>query len=100
MKVKIIFRKNLNMSPGKLAAQAVHAAVALKVTNNSLPVVVLGYNDKRFHELVKEHSAVTIKDAGYTEVSPGTMTCAAFYETIPANPPASQPIPAPKDPGK
>lgn len=88
------------MSPGKLAAQAVHAAVALKVTDNSLPVVVLSYNDKRFYELVKEHSAVTIKDAGHTEVKPGTMTCAAFYEPTTSNPPASQPTSCPPDPGK
>lgn len=81
MRVKIIYRRNLSMTPGKLAAQAVHAAVALKVTDNTLPVVVLECSDKKFWETVERHSAVTIQDAGVTEVEPGTTTCAAFIES-------------------
>lgn len=87
MKLKIIYRKNLKMSPGKLAAQTVHAALGLGANDAMMSVVVLAVSDKRFKEIVeaKEMSpaierAYVVHDAGYTEVPPGTQTCAAFYE--------------------
>lgn len=85
MKLKIIYRKNLKMSPGKIAAQAVHAAVGVKHDDNSLSVVALGVSDNKFFEKLREIESCKafyylVKDAGYTEVEKGTMTCLAFYE--------------------
>jgi peptidyl-tRNA hydrolase len=84
MKVKILYRKNLKMSPGKVAAQAVHAAVGLGHTYESMPVVVLGVSDKRFNDMAtrladSEKSFYIVADAGLTEVEPGTLTCLAYY---------------------
>ena len=81
MKLKIIFRKNLKMTPGKIAAQAVHAAIGLGCTDPMLSVVVLGVSDKKYYEIVNSQQiCYRTKDAGYTEVEPGTETCCAFYE--------------------
>ena len=79
MKLKILYRKRLCMSPGKVAAQAVHAALRMPKGGDTLPVVVLGVSDKKF-EQQKNHAEVIIADAGLTEVAPGTETCLAFYE--------------------
>jgi peptidyl-tRNA hydrolase len=80
MKLKIIYRKNLKMSPGKIAAQAVHAAIGIGCTDPMMTVVVLGVSDKGFTEIVNIVDCFVLKDAGYTEVKPGTVTCAAYYE--------------------
>lgn len=84
MKIKIFYRKNLKMTPGKLAAQACHAALGLAPKNHS-SVVVLTASDLKFFELIKslkqqqiKHHVVT--DAGYTELAPGTQTCVAYIE--------------------
>ena len=85
MKIKILYRKNLKMSEGKLAAQAVHAALLLYTqderTSVGASVVVLGVSDKKFEEGKNGHSMIAlIKDKGLTEVAPGTETCYAFLE--------------------
>jgi peptidyl-tRNA hydrolase len=77
MKLKIFYRKNLNMSPGKLAAQCVHAACALK-TDPQMAVIVLGLTDRRFDQM-KSNAEVVIRDAGRTEVEPSTETCFALF---------------------
>jgi peptidyl-tRNA hydrolase len=79
VKLKIVYRKNLKMSPGKLAAQAVHAATGIEHSHYSMPVVVLAVSDKKFREIVKAENAFVVKDAGHTELEPGTETCASFY---------------------
>lgn len=80
MKLKIVYRRNLKMSPGKLAAQAVHAATGIGHTDYSMNVVVLSVSDKRFKEIVSERNAFVVRDAGHTELAPGTETCAAYYD--------------------
>jgi peptidyl-tRNA hydrolase len=82
MKLKIIYRKNLKMSPGKIAAQAVHAATGIKHTDDLMSVVVIGVSDKKFNELLPTGERFIVQDAGYTEVNPGTVTCAAYYENV------------------
>lgn len=67
------------MSPGKIAAQAVHAATGIKHHDYMMSVVVLGVSDKKFNETVEEEKCFVVHDAGYTEVEPGTATCAAYY---------------------
>ena len=82
-RLKIIYKKNLKMSTGKIAAQCVHAAAGLTHTDKVMSVVVLGVSDKKYHELLSTtqdfYAAI---DAGYTEVKPGTETCAAYYEDV------------------
>lgn len=86
-RIKILARKNLKMSHGKLAAQAVHAALALAVETELHPmmsVVVLEVNTAPFERAKSEHSPIAIvRDAGYTEVAPGTETVLAFLEDDP-----------------
>ena len=87
MKIKILYRKNLKMSPGKLAAQAVHAAMGLyfevggDIIDHMTSVVVLGVSDKKFvEEATVNGASYTVIDAGYTELPAGTETCVAFLE--------------------
>ena len=77
------------MSPGKLAAQAVHASLGLSRLVPIAPedsVVVLEASDKKFFETVEElknnnkYEFYVVTDAGYTEVAPGTTTCLSFLE--------------------
>ena len=86
-RIKILSRKNLKMSPGKLAAQAVHAALALTSLEKLDPlqsVVVLEVTDRKFNEKINgEGKLAVVRDAGYTEVAPGTLTCLAFLEDDP-----------------
>lgn len=84
-KLVIAVRDDLEMSPGKIAAQCVHAALALPSYAGGVPVVVVSTPDvKSLAELVLEAiekyvEFSTVKDAGRTEVEPGTTTCAAFF---------------------
>ena len=83
MKLKIVYRKNLKMSAGKLAAQSVHAALLLGAWDPKMTVVVLGLSDKKYYETVARHKeCARFKDAGMTEVLAGEETCAAFYENV------------------
>jgi peptidyl-tRNA hydrolase len=79
MKLKILYRKNLEMSPGKLAAQCVHAARRITIPEGIRAVVVLGVSNTKFNE-AKSKALTVVKDAGYTEVEPGTETVLAFFE--------------------
>ena len=89
-RLKILYRKNLNMSAGKLAAQAVHAALLLNgicddVDDLAMSVVVLGVSNAKFEQAkndIEGHKAL-IQDAGYTEIPSGTETCLAFVEDDP-----------------
>ena len=76
------------MSPGKLAAQAVHASLGLSRLVPIAPEdsgVVLEASDKKFFETVEvlknnKYGFYVVTDAGYTEVAPGTTTCLSFLE--------------------
>jgi peptidyl-tRNA hydrolase len=80
MKLKILYRKCLNMTPGKLAAQCVHAATGIGHGDYSMSVVVLGVSTAKFEEAKTAYESYVVRDAGYTEVEPGTETCLAYYE--------------------
>lgn len=92
-KMVIVVREDLNLSKGKLAVQAAHAAVAcaLKTKKNKSKwfkkwmdeggkkAVVIVENEKEFYPLKEkaEHLNITttlIEDAGRTEIPPGTKT--------------------------
>lgn len=87
-RLKILVRKNLKMSPGKVAAQCVHAALGLDKFHGislhpHMSVVVLHVSDKKFEEAKAAHDGFSIKDAGFTEVAPGTETVFAYIEPDP-----------------
>ena len=75
--VKIFMNNNVDMSKGKYAAQAVHAALnAAGVEHGS--VVVLGGPKKLVESLY-----TTIQDAGRTELKPGTLTAGTDWSPTP-----------------
>lgn len=90
MKQVIVLRDDLGMSDGKLVAQACHASLgAYKNADDSLraeweasgarKVAVHVSGEDRLMELFKEArsygiAAYVVKDAGETELEPGTVT--------------------------
>lgn len=99
MSIKCIYRKNLKMSEGKLAAQVAHAVKNLGLTPTDCDIIVLGVSDKKFDEKVAELSlqfkdylmdeTLTKKfirhyiqtDKGLTEVPKGATTAVAWIES-------------------
>lgn len=93
MKQAIIFRTDLKLGKGKLAAHAAHAAlVGYQIVMSKQPTVVgrwmvegqkkivLKVKDfKELRELYKdvksEIPSELISDAGLTQIKPGTVTC-------------------------
>jgi PTH2 family peptidyl-tRNA hydrolase len=71
-----MYNGNIKMSPGKLAAQAVHAALAAYGIDHGSVVVLQGSVKK------VEAMDVQIRDAGLTELKPGTLTCGASLEKV------------------
>lgn len=70
--LRIFWNKNLRgkISPGKLAAHAAHAALAAYGITYTHPIVVLGAGLGAIEKM-----PVVIRDAGLTELAPGTVTC-------------------------
>jgi PTH2 family peptidyl-tRNA hydrolase len=95
-RIKLLVRKNLKMSEGKIAAQCVHAALGLNsmLFTPGMPhlpldgmesVVCLQVSDKKFNEekdFIHEDVYI-VQDAGYTEIPAGTETVIAFLEDDP-----------------
>ena len=92
-KMVIVSRKDLNLSPGKLAAQVAHAAVAcaLETKKNNSKWFTKWYNEggkkavvkvdteKDFYPLKEKAEGLKIvaniiEDAGHTEIPVGTKT--------------------------
>jgi PTH2 family peptidyl-tRNA hydrolase len=69
--VRILLNKNVEMSRGKACAQAVHAALDAFGVAHGRVVVLHGKPDE---VAAMDH---VIRDAGRTEVAPGTMTAGA-----------------------
>ena len=79
-RIKVIYRKNLKMSEGKVAAQVAHAVKNLGTSHVECDIIVLKVSDKKFEELTKEHDCYIQHDLGKTEVDKGTATAAAWFE--------------------
>jgi PTH2 family peptidyl-tRNA hydrolase len=94
LKQVLLIRKDLGMSKGKIAAQAAHASVdAVLSANKKLinnwrsqgmkKIALKVESEQELKELISkamEADLITsmIRDAGHTEVSPGTITCGAI----------------------
>jgi len=89
LKQVILIRKDLELSKGKLAAQACHASLKTyrkskkknpKETNDWIDQggkkIILWVKKKKKieREIPKKIPKTSIKDAGYTELEPGTLT--------------------------
>lgn len=96
MKQVILVRTDVPMGKGKICAQVAHASLeAYKKALRERPEwvkeweaggskkIVLKVKDERemldlYERASKEVPAVLIRDAGYTQVPPGTLTAAGF----------------------
>ena len=78
MRIKAIYKKNLKMSEGKVAAQIAHAVKNLGITPIDCDIIVLKVSDKKFDELISENDCYVQIDKGFTEVEAGTKTAAAW----------------------
>ncbi len=80
MKQVILMRTDLNMSVGKMVAQAVHSCIAPNAPTVVVKVssinVLMSLLDKASH---LDLSNKYVTDAGLTEVPPGTVTCGCIY---------------------
>lgn len=83
--LRIWWNRNLQgkISPGKLAAHAAHAALAAYGIVYAHPIVVLAAGKGRV-----EAMPISIRDAGHTELAPGTVTTGVESPRVPLVPPA------------
>lgn len=73
----IIVNGGVNMSRGKYAAQAVHAALLAVGAHPHVPVIVLGGKRQDIEAL-----RTKVRDAGRTEVEPGTLTAGTDWRKV------------------
>jgi len=93
IKQVIVFRSDLKLGRGKLAAHAAHASLTgfIKTTkinpdlvsewlNSGQKKIVLKIKDEKelislYEKIKKKMPSELIRDAGMTQVEPGTLTC-------------------------
>ena len=75
LRLVILVNDRVRMSRGKYAAQAVHAALIALGVHPGVPVIVLGGSPSEIAEM-----RTTVRDAGETEVEPGTLTAGTDWE--------------------
>lgn len=88
MTAKVYYRKNLKMTPAKLAAQVAHAVCRLCInTTYDAPdkVIVLEARDAKYESIKQDLKKAAVyflvqTDWGLTELEAGTETVLAFWE--------------------
>ena len=75
---RIVIHANSNVTRGKFAAAAVHAALTAAGVHPGCPVIVLGAKPRDIENLT-----TVIRDAGLTEVKPGTITAGTDWSPSP-----------------
>lgn len=105
----IIINNNLNMTKGKIAAQASHAAckitrmlhaknnsnydnwlrigeakIVLKATEAEMLALIEKYDNSKTSEINK---CIYINDAGHTQIPTGSLTAVAFFPVLKKNAP-------------
>lgn len=73
-KLKVVVNSNANMSRGKMAAHVAHAVLTAAGVHPDVPVVVLGGKPRDIQQMT-----TFIRDAGKTELEPGTITAGTDY---------------------
>ena len=68
-KLRIYINRNLNITPNKRAAHAVHAALEALGVHPGVKVIVLDAGPTKIEEM-----RISIRDAGHTELAPNTLT--------------------------
>lgn len=68
-KLRIYINRNIDVTPNKRAAHAVHAALTAFGVHPGVKVIVLDAGPTKI-----EAMRVSIHDAGHTELEPGTLT--------------------------
>jgi len=87
----ILLAPDLRLSTGKACAQVGHAAQlallhldqALSWAAADFPVRIVESTPDQWAWVTRHVAAVVVRDAGYTEVTPGTQTCAATFAAPP-----------------
>lgn len=74
-KMTIFLNTNIKMTRGKAAAHAVHAALHAMGVHPNVPVIVLGAKPRDI-----ENMRTQIRDAGRTELEPGTLTAGTDWQ--------------------
>ena len=82
MIVKVWYRRNLKLSPAKLAAQVAHAVNGLMITTTDLNIHVLMASDNKFEQIKSETYTLYYLqiDKGLTEIPANTETCLAYVD--------------------
>ena len=73
------YRRNLKMTPAKLAAQVGHVAANLSINRKPERIIVLQMSDVQFNEAKETPRCYVQVDKGLTELQEGTETVVGWW---------------------